>query len=255
MLVTTPWMHDRAATGSASHAGSGHRASTPRRSPRQLRDTVAARPLGPRPRSVDGPRVVVGYVGSLHRRHGVRRLPELAGSPASGRSSSATARSAAGSRTGCPTRSSPAPLETGDLTRALASLDVAGPPGRARRPAATCCARRRPAVCPVVAPRAGGAHATWYGTWRPGLLYDPADRARPAPRRGRARRRTGTVPCSAGGPGAGAGSRDWRTAVDELVARALPARAAGAGRTQPDPGNRAAEMSHSPAGVGRRAGR
>ena len=50
-------------------------AFTPALRDQWLHDTWA------RARSADGPRVVVGYVGGLHKRHGVRRLAELAAVP------------------------------------------------------------------------------------------------------------------------------------------------------------------------------
>ena len=84
-----------------------------RRRRRGLRP-AAARPPGctrrwSRARSRGGPRVVVGYVGGLRKRHGVRRLAELGRGPrhpAGRRRRRPAAR--AGSPTGCPTRSSPA---------------------------------------------------------------------------------------------------------------------------------------------------
>jgi phosphatidylinositol alpha 1,6-mannosyltransferase len=104
-------------------------------------------------------------------------------------------------------------LATGDLTVAVATLDLLVHPG----PEETCCHALREAAAsgvPVVAPRAGGAR----GVVRPletGLLYDPADphglvRAVEAVAADRHRALMGTRARELA-------TRDWRTAVDELV--------------------------------------
>lgn len=120
----------------------------------------------------EGRQLVVGYVGALAKRHGVRQL--------------ATLRAVAGvrpviigdgaQRGWLEQRLSDArftgPLTCGDLATAIASLDVLVHPGTAE----TCCHALREAAAsglPVVAPRAGGA----VGVVRhleTGLLYDPA---------------------------------------------------------------------------------
>ena len=74
---------------------------------------------------------------------------------------------------GCPTPSSPVPLETGDLTRAMAALDVLVHPGTEE----TCCHALREAAAsgvPVVAPRAGGAPDV-VRSLESGLLYEPSE--------------------------------------------------------------------------------
>ncbi|PUA81856.1 glycosyltransferase [Nocardioides currus] len=125
-----------------------------------------------RARSPEGRQVVVGYAGSLHERHGVRRLAELA--------DLAGVRLVVigdGPQRGWLERHLPrakftGALTTGDLAAALASLDVLVHPGEEE----SCCHALREAAAtglPVVAPRSGGAP----GVVRPletGLLYDPA---------------------------------------------------------------------------------
>ena len=125
-----------------------------------------------RSRSRDGARVVVGYAGSLHKRHGVRRLAEIADLPGvqlvvigDGPQLPWLRRHAARARfTG--------PLLGGDLATALASLDVLVHPG----PDETCCHALREAAAsgvPVVAPRSGGALRV-VRDLETGLLYDPS---------------------------------------------------------------------------------
>ena len=106
--------------------------------------------------SPDGPDVVVGYAGPLHKRHGVRRLRHLAGlrgvrlvvigdGPQRGWLS-----------THVPGAVVLPAMGTGDLGVALASLDVFVHPGRKE----TCAHALRAASAsgvPVVAHRAGGA--------------------------------------------------------------------------------------------------
>ena len=139
-------------------AGSGRRASTLA----AFTPAAARRPgcttAGPGPGSRGGPRVVVGYVGSLRRRHGVRRLAERrpgARHPAGRRRRRTAARWLDATAARAP--SSPGPSSTGDLTTALRLPRRAGAPGRATRPAATRCARPPRAACPWWRPRSGGA--------------------------------------------------------------------------------------------------
>lgn len=125
-----------------------------------------------RARSRDGARVVVGYAGSLHKRHGVRRLAEVAAMRGvqlvvigDGPQLPWLRRHARQARfTG--------PLLGGDLATAIASLDVLVHPG----PDETCCHALREAAAsgvPVVAPRSGGAPRV-VRDLETGLLYDPA---------------------------------------------------------------------------------
>ena len=125
-----------------------------------------------RARSREGRQVVVGYAGSLHKRHGVRRLAELA--------TVAGIRLVVigeGPQRGWLERHLPnakftGALTTGDLAAALASLDLLVHPGEEE----SCCHALREAAAtglPVVAPRAGGA-AGVVRAMETGLLYDPA---------------------------------------------------------------------------------
>ena len=188
LLVTSHWMQERVAEFGAEAElwtpGVDTAAFTPALRDQWLHDTWS------RKRSPEGERVVVGYVGSLHKRHGVRRLAELA--------------SVAGIRpvvigdgpqrgwleARLPDAKFTGALETGDLTVALPTLDVLVHPGEHE----TCSHVLREAAAsgvPVVAPRAGGAPDV-VRHLETGLLYDagrpeglPAgrrlDRGRPPP--------------------------------------------------------------------------
>jgi phosphatidylinositol alpha 1,6-mannosyltransferase len=171
VLVTSTWMVERMAEfGVAAglwRPGVDTTAFTPDLRDQWLYDSWS------RARSADGPRVVVGYVGGLHKRHGVRRLAELATIP--------TARliviGGGSQRDWLATRLGDAklvgPLQTGDLTIALPTLDVLVHPGEHE----TCCHALREAAAsgvPVVAPRSGGAPDV-VRHLETGLLYDPRD--------------------------------------------------------------------------------
>lgn len=165
-------------------------------------------------RGRSGPRVVVGYVGALRKRHDVRALADLARVPGirpvvvgdGAQRGWLEARLPEGRFTGA--------LETGYLTRAIASLDVLVHPGTAE----TCCHALREAAAsgvPVVAPRAGGA-VDVVRSLETGLLYDPTDqhalaRAVAAVAGDRHRTLLGERAREL------ASHRDWRVAVDELV--------------------------------------
>lgn len=171
-----------------------------------------------RARSASGPQVVVGYVGSLHKRHGVRSLAALAEVPGirpviigDGPQRDWLAGRLPGAKfTGA--------LETGDLTVAMASLDVLVHPGEQE----TCCHALREAGAsgvPVVAPRSGGARDVVVPL-ETGLLHDPGDDAALAravaavaadSRRGLLGARGREI----------ALGRDWASAVDELEAHLL----------------------------------
>ncbi len=171
LLVTSRWMRERVAEFGVEAElwapGVDPAAFTPALRDQWLHDTWS------RKRSAEGERVVVGYVGSLHKRHGVRRLAGLA--------------SAAGIRlvvigdgpqrgwleSRLPDAKFTGALETGDLTVALPTLDVLVHPGEHE----TCSHVLREAAAsgvPVVAPRAGGAPDV-VRHLETGLLYDAAD--------------------------------------------------------------------------------
>jgi phosphatidylinositol alpha 1,6-mannosyltransferase len=125
-----------------------------------------------RARSREGRQVVVGYAGSLHKRHGVRRLAELA--PVAGIRLVVIGEGPqrVWLERHLPTAKFTGALTTGDLAAALASLDLLVHPGEEE----TCCHALREAGAtglPVVAPRAGGA-AGVVRALETGLLYDPA---------------------------------------------------------------------------------
>lgn len=213
VLVTAPWMTARlAGLGQESvlwEPGVDARAFTPALRDGWLHDSWS------RARSAGGRRVVVGFVGSLHRRHGVRSLAALADLPGirpvvvgDGPQRDWLADRLPGARlTGT--------LGTGDLAVAMATLDVLVHPGTQE----TCCHALREASAsgvPVVAPRAGGARS-WVRPLETGLLYDPADE------HGLARAVHAVAADSRrdllGAEGRRrAFSRSWDDAVDELVA-------------------------------------
>ncbi|CUR60280.1 putative GDP-mannose-dependent alpha-mannosyltransferase [metagenome] len=168
-----------------------------------------------RSRSVDGGRVVVGYVGNLRRGNDVRRLPEVAEAPGvrlvvigDGPQKPWLRMHVPGARfLGAPSRS--------ELAIAMASLDVLVHPGTVE----TSCHTLREAAAsgvPVIAPATGGAlEAVRHEEG--GLLYDPSSyfglrdavtRLAGDPwRRALMGREARSV----------AVRRDWATAVDELV--------------------------------------
>lgn len=157
---------------------------------------------------------MVGFVGGLHRRHGVRLLPALGLVPGIRPVIVGDGPQRGWLAARMPEAKFTGPLGSGDLTRALAAMDLLVHPGTQE----TCCHALREAAAsgvPVVAPRAGGAP----DVVRPletGLLYDPAGthtlaRAVAAVAGDRHRGLLGTRAREM------AGERDWRMAVDELV--------------------------------------
>lgn len=124
-----------------------------------------------RSRSREGRRVVVGYAGSLHERHGVRRLVELADLRGVQLVVVGNGPQESWLRRHLPRARFTGALGTGDLATALASMDVLVHPGEAE----TCCHTLREAAAsavPVVAPRSGGAPRV-VRDLETGLLYDP----------------------------------------------------------------------------------
>ncbi len=224
VLVTCEWMQARLApwgieaslwTPGVDVAGFGP----------QLRDTwLHAR--WSRARSPQGPQVVVGYVGSLHKRNGVRRLAEVATVPGVRLVVIGAGPQEGWLRARLPEAKFVGSLERGELATALATLDVLVHPGTGE----TDCHVLREAAAsgvPVVAPASGGAPDVVRHR-ETGLLYDPAEgeglrRAVGVlvrdPRRrevlGRAARAAVT-------------SRGWEDAADELVERWYALASAGA---------------------------
>lgn len=174
-----------------------------------------------RARSKAGPQVVVGYVGSLHRRHGVRRLADVARVPGIRQVVIGEGPQLGWLRGQLPGAKFLGSVGTGELCTALATLDVLVHPGERE----TCAHVLREAAAsgvPVVAPAAGG-NPDVVVSGRTGLLYDPeepralrqavaalAEDPELRVRMGRAARER-------------VAGRDWDDAVDELVARHYPA--------------------------------
>lgn len=123
-------------------------------------------------RSREGRRVVVGYAGSLHKRHGVRRLADLGRVPGIRLVVIGDGPQRVWLSRHLPKAKFTGTLGTGDLASALASLDLLVHPGESE----SCCHSLREAgasALPVVAPRAGGAPEV-VSDLQTGLLYDPA---------------------------------------------------------------------------------
>lgn len=213
VLVTSRWMVDRVAELGARAElwtpGVDTAAFTPDLRDQWLHDSWS------RARSSGGPLVVVGFVGSLRKRHGVRRLAELAqvrgirpvvigGGPQRGW---LEGRLPDAKLTGA--------LATGDLTVAVPTLDVLVHPGEHE----TCSHALREASAsgvPVVAPRSGGATDV-VRHLETGVLYDAGK-----PRE--LRRALESVVADRHRALLGARGRElaltrsWTVAVDELVA-------------------------------------
>lgn len=212
LLVTATWMRERLSVldvpAQLWSPGVDTRAFAP-----HLRDPwlheVWSRRHGP-----GGPRVVVGFVGDLEKRHGVRALVEVARVPGTSLVVVGDGSQRSWLRDRLPGARFTGDLASGDLSRAMASLDLLVHPGTRL----TCAHSLREGAAsgvPVVAPRAGGA----LEVVRPletGLLYDPDDP--------HALRRTVAAVVGdrhrhlLGARGRElARLRDWPTAVDELV--------------------------------------
>lgn len=218
VLVTSPWMVERAAELGIDAQlwlpGVDPAAFTP-----TLRDPWLHGSWS-KAKSKEGRRVVVGYVGGLHKAAGVRRLVDLAAVPGirlvvigGGPEREWLARRLPDARfTG--------PLGVGDLTVAVPTLDVLVHPGEHET---DCHALREAASAgvPVVAPRAGGARHV-VSHLETGVLYDTSD----------PRDLSRAVTAVAADPHRGllgaagrevAGRRTWTDAVDELITTHHPA--------------------------------
>lgn len=161
-----------------------------------------------------GGQLVVGYVGSLRRRHGVRRLAALGQVTGIRVVLIGDGPQRGWLKQQLPSAKFLGTLETGDLTSALATLDLLVHPGERE----TCCHILREAGAsgvPVVAAAAGG-NIDVLLDGRTGILYDPDDP--------RALRRAVALladPVLRAELGAAAREvaeqRTWTDAVDELV--------------------------------------
>lgn len=124
-----------------------------------------------RARTRHDPLVVVGYVGSLRKRHDVRRLASLASVPGIRPVLIGEGAQRGWLEARLPDAKFTGTLTTGELTAVLPSLDVLVHPGLHE----TCCHALREAGAagvPVVAPRSGGAIDV-VRHLETGLLHDP----------------------------------------------------------------------------------
>ncbi len=213
VLVTSTWMVDRMAEfGVDAHLwrpGVDTAAFTPGLRDAWLHDSWS------RARSAQGAQVVVGYVGSLHKRHGVRRLAELAAVPGVRPVVIGGGPQREWLEARLPSAKVTGALPTGDLAIAMPTFDLLVHPGEHE----TCSHALREAAAsgvPVVAPRSGGA-VDVVRHLETGLLHEPGDprdlRRAVAflaadPRRRLMGERAREL----------AGTRSWTAAVDELAA-------------------------------------
>ena len=211
VLVTSTWMVGRVAALEAEAALWAPGVDTAAFTPALRDDWLHAR--WSRARSHTGPLVVVGYVGSLRKRHDVRRLATLVRIPGirpvvvgdGPQRRWLESRLHGGKFTGA--------LSTGELTAALPSFDVLVHPGEHE----TCCHALREGAAsgvPSVAPRSGGATDA-VRHLETGFLYDPADEHGLA----RAVAAVAADPSRAllGARARELATRSWRDAVDELI--------------------------------------
>ena len=212
VVVTSRWMVDRAAELGVRADLWSPGVDTAAFAP-QLRDPELHRSWS-RARSRSGPLVVVGHLGGLGSKHAVRRLAGLGAVPGIRPVVLGDGPHRGWLESRLPGAEFTGALGPGDLSVALASLDVLVHPGEHE----TCAHALREAAAsgvPVVAPRAGGAPDV-VRHQESGVLYDPADL--------RGMRRA--VTAVAGDPGRAllgrrgrelAAARTWDDAVDELV--------------------------------------
>lgn len=171
VLVTSSWMVERMAefgvTATLWRPGVDTAAFTPALRDSWLHDSWA------RARLPSGPQVVVGYVGGLHKRHGVRRLAELASIPGIRPVIIGGGSQREWLESRLPGAKVTGPLPTGDLAIAMPTFDLLVHPGEHE----TCSHVLREAAAsavPVVAPHSGGALDV-VRHLETGLLYDPGD--------------------------------------------------------------------------------
>ncbi|MGA8255522.1 MAG: glycosyltransferase, partial [Nocardioides sp.] len=213
VLVTSSWMVERMAEFGVRterwRPGVDARAFTPDLRDSWLHDSWS------RARSQSGRQVVVGYVGSLHKRHGVRRLAELGQIPGIRPVIVGGGSQREWLEARLPSAKFTGPLSTGDLTIAMPTLDVLVHPGEHE----TCSHALREAGAagvPVVAPRSGGTLDV-VRHLETGLLYDPSDSRglRRAVEAVAADRHRGLMGAAAREL---ALTRSWADAVDDLAA-------------------------------------
>lgn len=220
MLVTSTWMVERSAElGVEAHLwrpGVDPAAFTP-----ALRDEWLHSVWAKAKSSKQGPLTVVGYVGSLHKRHGVRRLADLADLPGARLVIIGEGPEREWLERRLPEAKFTGALQTQDLTVALPTLDVLIHPGTQETDAHVL-REAAAAGVPSVAPRAGGARDV-IRHLETGLLYDAEDprdlrRAVTAMVADKHRALIGAHAREA------VAERTWTSAVDELVALHHPSR-------------------------------
>ncbi len=223
VLVTSTWMVGRLAEFGVEaglwRPGVDAAAFTPALRDQWLHDSWSRSRAAAR--AGRAPLVVVGHVGPLRKRHGVRRLAELARLDGVRPVVVGEGPQRAWLEARLPRAKTAGQLGPGDLTVAVPTFDVLVQPGEHE----TCAHALREAAAagvPVVAPRAGGAPDV-VRHLETGLLYDPADP------RGLLRAVEAVVADRHRGLLGAAGrdavrGRSWADAVDELlVAHLAPA--------------------------------
>jgi phosphatidylinositol alpha 1,6-mannosyltransferase len=214
VVVTSTWMVERASELGVRAELWTPGVDTAAFAP-QLRDHWLHRSWS-RARSRSGQLVVVGHLGGLGSKRDVRRLAELAAVPGIRPVVLGDGRHRGWLESRLPGAVFTGALGPGDLSVALASLDVLVHPGERE----TCAHALREAAAsgvPVVAPRSGGAPDV-VRHLESGLLYDPGDarglrRAVAAVTGDRRRALMGMRGREL------AGGRSWCAAIDELVAK------------------------------------
>ncbi|WP_082748504.1 glycosyltransferase [Nocardioides jensenii] len=170
-------------------------------------------------RAGESARVVVGHVGSLHKRHGVRRLAELASLPGIRLVVIGDGPQRHWLESHLPGAKFTGAVEPGDLVTAMASLDVLVHPGEFE----TCSHALREASAsgvPIVAPRSGGAVDVLRHV-ETGLFHEPASAS--GLREAVASLAADERRAELGARGRElALQRSWVDAVDELVAEQYP---------------------------------
>ena len=174
VMVTSSWMVDRVAEFGVEatlwQPGVDTAAFTPALRDQWLHDSWS------RARSADGPQVVVGYVGGLHKRHHVRRLADLAEVPGIRLVVIGGGSQREWLEARLPGPRSPAPCRPA-TSRSRSPPSTCSCTPASTRPAATRCARRlRAAYRPWR--RAAAAPPTWCATSRPGCSTTRPTRGR-----------------------------------------------------------------------------
>lgn len=167
LLVTSTWIRDRLAEQEVPAELWYPGVDTELFSPARRDPDLHARWAGP------ADAVVVGYVGGLNKRHGVRRLTEAATATGTNLVVIGSGPQLPWLRARLPKVSFTGKLSAEALATAMASLDVVVHPGSRE----TGCAVLREASAsgvPVIAPRAGGTPDV-IAPLESGVLYDPAE--------------------------------------------------------------------------------